>query len=85
MNINSTNQEKIKYAEYETPHTIRTHMLKTIPPLFWKNKSNKIFEPKFGKDGFIVDMINIFMKSLIPYFSNRKQRYKHIVENILYF
>jgi hypothetical protein len=23
MNINSTNQEKIKYAEYGTPHTIR--------------------------------------------------------------
>ncbi len=45
MNINSTNQEKIKYAEYGTPHTIRAQMLKTIPTSFWKNKSNKIFEP----------------------------------------
>ena len=44
MNINSTNQEKIKYAEYGTPQSIRTQMLKTIPPSFWKN-SNKIFEP----------------------------------------
>jgi hypothetical protein len=32
MNINSTNQEKIKYAEYGTPHTIRAQMLKTILP-----------------------------------------------------
>jgi hypothetical protein len=44
MNNNSTNQEKIKYAEYGTPYTIRTQMLKTILPSFWKNKSNKIFE-----------------------------------------
>jgi len=32
MNINSTNKEKIKYAEYGTPHTIRAQMLKTILP-----------------------------------------------------
>ena len=49
--MNSTNQEKIKYAEYGTPHTIRAEMLKTIPPAFWKNKSNKIFEPAVGKGG----------------------------------
>ena len=60
MNINSTNQEKIKYAEYGTPHIIRAQMLKTIPPAFWKNKSNKIFEPAVGKGGFIVDMIKIY-------------------------
>jgi hypothetical protein len=28
MNINSTNQEKIKYAEYGTPHTIRAQNVK---------------------------------------------------------
>ena len=76
MNINSTNQEKIKYAEYGTPHTIRAQMLKTIPPAFWKNKSIKIFEPAVGKGGFVIDMIKI----LRNYFT-----YKHIVENILYF
>ena len=76
MNINSTNKEKIKYAEYGTPHTIRAQMLKTIPPALWKNKSNKIFEPAVGKGGFVVDMIKI----LRNYFT-----YKHIVENMLYF
>lgn len=40
MDINSTNQEKIKYAEYGTPHTIRAQMLKTIPPAFWKKTSH---------------------------------------------
>jgi hypothetical protein len=85
MNINSTIQEKIKYAEYGTPQFIRTQMLKTIPPLFWKNKSNKIFEPAVGKGGFIVDIIKILMKSLTVHFPQSKLRYKHIVENILYF
>ena len=42
MNVNSTNQEKIKYAEYGTPHTIRAQMLKTIPQSFWKNKSLEV-------------------------------------------
>ena len=54
MNINSTNQEKIKYAEYGTPHIIRTQMLNIIPLTFWKKKSNKIFEPAVGKGGFNV-------------------------------
>ena len=85
MNINSTNQEKIKYAEYGTPHTIRAQMLKTIPLSFWKNKSNKIFEPAVGKGGFIIDIIKILMHHLTHDFPQRKPRYKHIVENILYF
>jgi len=85
MNINSTNKEKIKYAEYGTPQSIRAQMLKTIPPSFWKNKSNKIFEPAVGKGGFIVDIIKILMKSLTSHFPQHKHRYKHIVEKMIYF
>ena len=57
MNINSTNKEKIKYAEYGTPHTIRAQMLKTISSSFWKNKSNKIFEPIHCKL-FVINQIS---------------------------
>lgn len=74
--------EKKMNAEVSTPYKLRQEMLDKIPINFWKNK-NKVFEPCSGKGGFLIDIIDRFMKNL-PIKDN-KTKYKFIVEELLYF
>ncbi len=77
--------EKNKYAEVPTPFALRKDMLDSIPKSFWSNKNYKVFEPCSGKGGFVVDIVKYFMIGLKDKIKDEKKRYKHIVENQLYF
>ena len=84
-NINSTQtsqDEKNSFSEVGTPHSLRSEMINIIPIQFWKNPKHKVLEPSCGKGGFLINVIQKFMKYLpIPL----KNRYQFIVENILVF
>ena len=76
--------EKKSNAEISTPFKLRQEMLDKIPVDFWTS-IKKVFEPCAGKGGFIVDIIDRFMKGLDEVISDKKERYKRIVEECLYF
>ena len=90
--------EKKSNAEVSTPYILRQEMLDKIPIEFWKGKKEKkkrtginyriypkVLEPCCGKGGFIVDIVERFMIALEPYIKDKEERYRTIVEEILYF
>ena len=76
--------DKKSNAEVSTPFKLRKEMLEKIPVNFWTS-IKKVFEPCVGKCGFIVDIIDKFMNGLEEVISDKKERYKTIVEKCLYF
>jgi hypothetical protein len=76
--------EKKTNAEFSTPFKLRKEMLDKIPGEFW-TKKQKVFEPCSGKGGFIVDIVDRFMKGLEDEIEDEDERYKTIVEECLYF
>ena len=76
--------EKKSNAEVSTPYKLRKEMLDKIPKKFW-NSTRKVFEPCAGKGGFVVDIIDRFMKGLRKKIPDKEVRYKTIVEECLYF
>ena len=74
--------EKKKNAEVSTPYKLRQEMIGILEKNFFKSKK-KVFEPCSGKGGFLIDIIDQFMKELdIP---DEELKYKIIVEECLYF
>ena len=55
-------EEKSKNAEVSTPYKLRQEMLDTIPKDFWKSVK-RVFEPCCGKGGFVIDILNRFLKA----------------------
>ena len=80
-----TENEKKKNAEISTPDNLRREMLDTIPKDFWSNKNNRVLEPCSGKGSFVLDVVNRFMTGLQKEIQDEKERYKFIVENLVYF
>ena len=76
--------EKKANAEVSTPYKLRNEMLDKIPVDFWK-ESRKVFEPCSGKGGFLIDIVDRFMEGLKDKVPDDEKRYKHIVEECLYF
>lgn len=76
--------EKEQNGEVSTPYILRNNMLDLIPDYFW-SKPHKVLEPSSGKGGFIIDIINRFMKGLSKTIPNKEERYRIIVEECLYF
>ena len=77
--------EKKMNAEIATPKELRVQMVDKVPESFWKNPSHKVLESSVGKIGFLNEIVDKFMiglESVIPY---DNERYKHIVENCVYF
>ena len=77
--------EKSRNAEISTPLSIRRYMLNRIDETFWQNSHHKVIEPCAGKGQFVVDIIDRFMNGLKDVFPDEKVRYKHVVENCVYF
>jgi len=73
--------EKKTNAEVSTPYILRQEMLDKVPDVYWKSP-NKTFEPCSGKGGFLVDIVDRFMKNL-P-INDPDERYRVIVEECLY-
>ena len=76
--------EKKSNAEVSTPFKLRQEMLDKIPIDFWRS-IKKVLEPCAGKGGFILDIIDKFMNGLEEVIPNKKERYKKIVQECLYF
>jgi hypothetical protein len=77
--------EKKDNAEFSTPYKLRQDMINKIPTEFWSNPNHKVFEPCSGKGGFLVDILNRFDHGLKDIITDSEERYKHIVENCIYF
>ena len=75
--------EKKQNAEVSTPYSLRHDMLNAIPSDFWKT-SHTLFEPCVGKGGFLLDIVSRFMEGLKNEYPDEEKRYKHIVEECLY-
>ena len=76
-------QHRKQNAEVSTPLKLRNEMLNKIPKKFWK-KPRKVFEPCCGKGGFLMDIVDRFMKGLEKRYPDKKKRYQIIVEKCLY-
>ena len=50
-------------------------MLDKMPQEFW-TKENTVFEPCFGKGGFVIDIIDRFMNGLKDKYPEKNKRYK---------
>ena len=72
-------------AEFPTLSKMRKFMLDLFPVSFWSNPNSKILEPACGKGHFLLELVMRFMNGLAEHFPDEKQRYKHIVENMIYF
>ena len=77
--------DKKMNAEIPTPLHLRTEMVDKVPESFWKDPSKKVFESSVGKIGFLNEIIDKFMIGLEGVFPDETERYKHIVEQCLYF
>ncbi len=77
--------EMKEYAEYNTPFELRTNMLDSQPAKFWMNKKNKVLEPSAGKGHFVLSLIDKFMNGLKNVIPDEELRYKHIVEECIFF
>lgn len=80
----ATELEKKGHAEIPTIFKLRQESLNKAPLDFWK-ALRKVIEPCCGKGGFIIDIIDRFMKGLKDLIPDEKQRYKTIVEECIYF
>ena len=80
----ATELEKKGHAEIPTIFKLRQESLNKVPLDFWK-ALRKVIEPCCGKGGFIVDIIDRFMKGLKDLIPDEKLRYKMIVEECIYF
>jgi hypothetical protein len=83
--LRPSEDEESNNAEFSTPYALRQEMLDQIPIEFWRDPNHKVFEPCSGKAGFLIDIIDRFMKGLSSIIEDEKVRYQHIVENCIYF
>ena len=76
--------EKKNNAEVSTPYSLRQEMLDVIPKEFWTSPK-KVLEPCSGKGGFLIDIVDRFMKGLKDNIPDEEERYRVIVEECLTF
>jgi len=73
-----------RFGEVMTPFTLVDDMLNTLPDDVWLNPNLKWLDPCNGIGTFpciIVDRLMVGLKDVIP---NDCDRYKHIIENMIY-
>ena len=76
--------EKKKYGEVMTPIHLVEDMMDTLPIDVWSNPDLKWLDPCAGVGVFSAVIINRLMKGLENVILNDEERYKHIVEKMLY-
>ena len=82
--INTANPETIKYGEVFTNLELVEKMIDCIPDIFWKNINLKILDPCNGVGNFPAIIIKKLMEGLKEFEPNETNRYKYIIENIIY-
>lgn len=76
--------EKKKFGEVMTPLSLCKEMIETIPVDFWKNSNSKILDSCNGTGPYLIMVIYRLMIGLKDEFPDEEQRYKHIIENMVY-
>lgn len=86
--IKPSNTEKRLLGEVFTPLYDKVgcveDQLNLLPEDFWKDKYKKVLDPCAGIGNYSVVLIDKFMKGLSMEIPNPEERYKWIVENIIY-
>lgn len=77
--------EKKMNAEIPTPRELRVNMIDAVPDTFWQNPSHTVLESSVGKIGFLNEVIDKFMVGLTETFPDEEERYKHVVEQCVFF
>lgn len=79
------NKEKSKsFGEVFTPTDLIIEMLSALPKETWKDPNKKWFDPCVGVGNFTSVIITKLMKTLKSQFPDTENRYKHIVENMIF-
>jgi site-specific DNA-methyltransferase (adenine-specific) len=82
--IEKTIPEIANYGEVFTKIETVNDMIDLLPDDFWKNPDLKILDPCNGVGNFPSVVIKKLMEGLIEFRKNEDDRYKHIVENMIY-
>lgn len=81
--VYSKDKSKI-FAEVFTPPSLIKEMLGSLDEDAFTDPSKTFLDPCSGKGNFPVFIIQSLMKTLKKHFPKSKQRYKHIIENMIY-
>lgn len=73
-----------QHGEVFTPTTLIKEMLGSLDEDSFTDPTKTFLDPCAGKGNFPVFIIQGLMKGLEPFYSKTKDRYKHIIENMLY-
>ena len=73
-----------KYGEVFTPPSLIKEMLSSLPYEAFMDPSKTFFDPCVGYGNFPVFIIQALMKGLEEHFPKERDRYKHIIENMIY-
>jgi len=76
--------EKKKFGEVFTPLTLVNEMLNILPKEVWSNKKLKWLDPANGMGNFPIIIYQRLMEGLKEEIKDKKERKKHILENMLY-
>lgn len=76
--------EKKLFGEVMTPISLVEEMLSHLPEGVWKNKDLKFLDPCNGVGIFSSVIVSKLMEGLSDSIPNEEERYKHIMENMLY-
>lgn len=73
-----------QHGEVFTPPSLIKEMLSSLPDEAFTDPSKTFFDPCAGKGNFPVFIIQGLMKGLEEHIPKERERYKHIIENMLY-
>lgn len=73
-----------QHGEVFTPSSLIKEMLGSLDEEAFTDPNKTFFDPCAGKGNFPVFIIQGLMKGLESHFPKTKDRYKHIIENMLY-
>ena len=77
-------EEVKKFGEVMTPIELVEEMLDTLPPRVWTNPDLKWLDPCNGVGIFPAVIVERLMKGLTKAIPDQKERYQHIVENMIH-
>lgn len=78
-------KEKSKtFAEVFTPPKLIKEMLSSLPDEAFTDPNKTFFDPCSGLGNFPVFIIQGLMKGLEEHIPKERERYKHIIENMIY-
>jgi site-specific DNA-methyltransferase (adenine-specific) len=76
--------DKFNFGEVMTPFDLVEEMLNLLPNKIWENPNLKWFDPCGGVGNFQVIIVERLMEGLKGFILNEEDRYRHILENMIY-